>query len=96
MVGSRRDPDISDEWNGVFVMTPHDRWLEPDDDEEIEHEECDCCNGLGIKARMTTDGWDEMECPECDGEGFIVLTDAERRQKEFDDFDPPDNDFGDL
>lgn len=22
------------------------------------------------------------------------LTDAERRQKEFDDFDPPDNDFG--
>lgn len=23
-----------------------------------------------------------------------VLTDAERRQKEFDDFDPPDHDFG--
>lgn len=22
------------------------------------------------------------------------LTEAERRQKEFDDFDPPDNDFG--
>lgn len=22
------------------------------------------------------------------------LTDAERRQKEFDDFDPPDNDYG--
>jgi|GEM_PF-5076017 hypothetical protein len=40
-------------------MTPHDRWLEPDDD---EHE---------------------------DG-----LTDAERRQKAFDDFDPPDCDFG--
>lgn len=29
---------------------------------------------------------DELE----DGE----LTDAERRQKAFDDFDPPDNDFG--
>lgn len=41
-------------------MTPHDRWLEPDDDDEPE-----------------------------DG-----LTDAERRQKAFDDFDPPDNDYG--
>ena len=40
-------------------MTPHDRWLEPDDDE-----------------------------PE-DG-----LTEAERQQKAFDDFDPPDEDFG--
>jgi hypothetical protein len=43
-------------------MTPHDRWLEPDDY-----------------------GLEEMD----DG-----LTDAERRQKAFDDFDPPDNDFG--
>lgn len=42
-------------------MTPHDRWLEPNDDD------------------------DEPE----DG-----LTYAERRKKEFDDFDPPDNDFG--
>lgn len=41
-------------------MTPHDCWLEPDDDDDPE-----------------------------DG-----LTDAERRQKEFDDFDPPDNDYG--
>lgn len=57
MVGSRSNPDFSHEWNGVFVMTPHDRWLEPDEDNEPE-------------------------------EG---LTDAERRQKEFDDFDPPDN-----
>lgn len=45
-------------------MTPHDRWLEPDDD-----------------------GLDEMD----DG-----LTREERQQKEFDDFDPPDNDFGEL
>ena len=41
-------------------MTPHDRWLEPDDDGEPD-----------------------------DG-----MTYEERRQKEFDDFDPPDNDFG--
>lgn len=41
-------------------MTPHDRWLEPDEDEDQE-----------------------------DG-----LTDADRRQKAFDDLDPPDNDFG--
>lgn len=44
-------------------MTPHDRWLEPNED-----------------------GLEEMD----DG-----LTDAERRQKAFDNFDPPDNDFGD-
>ena len=41
-------------------MTPHDRWLEPDDDDDTE-----------------------------DG-----LTDDERRQKAFDDFDPSDNDYG--
>lgn len=42
-------------------MTPHDRWLEGDDD-----------------------GLEEMD----DG-----LTEQERRQKQLDDFDPPDNDF---
>lgn len=42
-------------------MTPHDRWLEPDDEDDD---------------------------PE-DG-----LTDAERRQKDFDDFDPDESDFG--
>lgn len=66
MVGSRRDPDFSHEWNGVFVMKPRnsiylgDYNLDPPEDNEPE-----------------------------DG-----LTDAERRQKEFDDFDPPENDFG--
>lgn len=35
-----------------------------------------------------------LEPPE-DDEPEDVLTDAERRQKAFDDFDPPDNDFGD-
>lgn len=43
-------------------MTPHDRWLEPNDD-----------------------GIDDMD----DG-----LTEQERRQKAFDDFDPPDTDYG--
>lgn len=42
-------------------MTPHDRWLEPDDD------------------------GDDMD----DG-----LTEQERRQKAFDDFDPPETDYG--
>ena len=74
-------------------MTPHDRLLEPDDDDEPEDglTECDCCNGIGIKARMTFDGWEEMECPECEGSGKVELTDADRRQKAFDDFDPPDD-----
>lgn len=63
MVGRRADRYFVDGWDGVFVMTPYDRWLEPNDD-----------------------GLEEMD----DG-----LTDAERRQKAFDDFDPDDNDFGD-
>lgn len=35
-----------------------------------------------------------LEPPE-DDESVDGLTDAERRQKEFDDFDPDDTDFGD-
>lgn len=76
-------------------MTPHDRWLEPDD----EPEECDTCGGQGeVWAGTYTDCgyWqppepDMIPCPECGG-----LTDAERRQKAFDDFDPPDNYCEDL
>lgn len=32
--------------------------------------------------------------PPDDDEPEDGLTDAERRQKQFDDYDPPDNDFG--
>lgn len=85
MVSRRRDPDFSHEWNGVFVMTPHDLWLEPDD--EPESETCDACKGWGW---IEFDG-EHNGCAECEGTGYIVLTDAERRQKAFDDFDPPDN-----
>lgn len=42
-------------------MTPHDRWLEPDEEDDIPD----------------------------DG-----LTDQERYQRELDDFDPPDTDYG--
>lgn len=35
----------------------------------------------------------ELDPPE-DEDPEDGLTDAERRQKEFDDFDPPDHDFG--
>ena len=72
-------------------MTPHDRWLEPDDDDEPDLIVCECCSGHGVLARMTMDGWDEMECPECEGTGEVILTSAERRQKAFDDFDLPDD-----
>jgi len=34
--------------------------------------------------------------PDDDDEPEDGLTDAERRQKAFDDFDPPDAEFGDL
>lgn len=27
---------FADAWPGVYVMTPHDRWLEPDEDDEPE------------------------------------------------------------
>ena len=62
-------------------MTPHDRWLEPDD----EPEECETCGGEGAVGNILN----AEPCPECGG-----LTDAERRQKAFDDFDPPDAEFG--
>lgn len=71
-------------------MTPHDRWLEPDDDDEFEV--CECCKGFGWIGPV--DG--SVPCEDCEGTGEIVLTDAERRQKAFDDFDPPDNYCEDL
>lgn len=37
-----------------------------------------------------------LDPPDDDDEPEDGLTDAERRQKAFDDFDPPDNDFEDL
>lgn len=73
-----------------------DHNLEPPEDDEPELIKCECCSGNGVLARMTMDGWEEMECPECKGSGEIELTEAERQQKAFDDFDPPDDgDFGD-
>lgn len=63
-------------------MTPHDRWLEPDG----EPDECDTCGGEGDVGNILN----AEPCPDC------CLTDAERRQKAFDDFDPPDNYCEDL
>lgn len=68
-------------------MTPHDRWLEPDEEPEV----CEICGGHGQYQEFvgTQGDWDVFDCPKCEG-----LTDAELKQKEFDNFDPPDNDFG--
>lgn len=66
--------------------------LEPDDEPEPITETCDACKGWGWFESYG----EHAGCAICEGTGEIVLTDAERRQKEFDDFDPPDNDFGDL
>lgn len=74
-------------------MTPHDLWLEPDDEPYL-HETCEYCDGHGSTNAMHSDPLGD-QCPECLGTGIVQLTDAERRQKAFDDFDPPDNDFGD-
>lgn len=72
-------------------MTPHDRWLEPDKDPEQVTETCDRCGGWGW---IDADPEHSGDCPDCEGSGQVVLTEADRRQKAFDDFDPPDNDFG--
>jgi DnaJ-class molecular chaperone len=72
-------------------MTPHDRWLEPDDDPEPATEECETCDGSGwVDAHHDNYG----HCSDCGGTGEIILTDAERQQKAFDDFDPPEPEFG--
>lgn len=72
-------------------MTPHDRWLEPDEEPEPISVTCDRCGGWGwIDADPERSG----DCPDCEGSGQVVLTEAEIQQKAFDDFDPPDNDFG--
>lgn len=45
-------------------MTPHDRWLEPDDDYE-----CETCGGdqvvLGRKPWVCPDEWVNIPCPDC-------------------------------
>lgn len=78
-------------------MTPHDRWLEPDDDSN----ECDHCDGEGIIInRLCKESIVDqilnrsgtVKCPYCAGTG--IYTESGRRQKEFDDFDPPDTDYG--
>jgi len=80
-------------------MTPHDRWLELDEDDDNE---CDRCDGEGIVIDRSCkdsfisrimNGTGTIKCPLCNGTG--IYTEAERRQKAFDDFDPPDSgDFG--
>ncbi|MNQ59345.1 hypothetical protein D3C85_735790 [compost metagenome] len=72
-------------------MTPHDRWLEPDDEPDPVTQSCKCCDGSGW---IDVDHENYGHCQDCDGTGQVALTDSERRQKAFDDFDPPDNDFG--
>lgn len=72
-------------------MTPHDRWLEPDEEPDPVTRACELCDGSGwIDADTDNYG----HCQDCNGSGRIELTDSERRQKAFDDFDPPDSDFG--
>jgi DnaJ-class molecular chaperone len=68
-------------------MTPHDRWLEPDDEPEEDGEPCDFCQGWGWYDSYGV----HVDCEHCKGTGEVILTDAERRQKAFDDFDPPDD-----
>lgn len=41
-------------------MTPHDRWLEPDDDDECET--CDGSKWVIVKSGM---GFEEVPCPSC-------------------------------
>lgn len=73
-------------------MTPHDRWLEPDDDPDIV-ETCEYCDGHGSTNATYSDPCGD-QCPGCLGTGVASLTDTERQQKAFDDFDPPDNYYG--
>ena len=75
-------------------MNPYigDRELDPPEDDEPAIEACSRCGGWGW---IDGDEHFSGDCPDCQGTGQIELTDAERRQKEFDDFDPPDcGDFG--
>lgn len=68
-----------------------ERQLDPDDEPDAETKECASCDGTAwIDVDHDNCGW----CPDCDGTGEVILTDAERRQKAFDDFDPPDAEFG--
>lgn len=74
-------------------MTPHDRWLEPDEEPEPITETCEYCDGHGSTNATYSDPLGD-QCPECLGTGITEPTEAERQQKAFDDFDPPDNDYG--
>lgn len=66
-----------------------DHNLEPPDDDEPITKDCDRCSGDGsVWHRMNSVF---IDCPRCQGSGQVELTDAERRQKAFDDFDPPDD-----
>lgn len=66
-----------------------DRELDPPECDEPET--CFRCGGWGW---IDADPENSGDCPDCEGSGQIVLTEAERQQKAFDDFDPPDNDYG--
>lgn len=44
-------------------MTPHDRWLEPDDEPEV----CSICGGHGQYQDFVgpNGDWDVFDCPNC-------------------------------
>lgn len=73
-----------------------DRELDPPEDPDLPTRDCGCCRGTGRIEYYVEGEYGHViaECPDCDGEGQVEMTDAERRQKAFDDFDPPDQDFG--
>lgn len=76
--------------NSIYIG---DRQLDPDDEPEPIFKRCQSCFGLGYIDGLITRL--QHDCPDCKGSGQIELTESERRQKAFDDFDPPDcGDFG--
>jgi len=75
--------------NSIYIG---DRQLDPDDEPEPVTETCKRCGGWGW---IDDDPESSGDCLGCQGTGQIELTESERQQKAFDDFDPPDDgDFG--
>lgn len=77
--------------NSIYIG---DRPLDPPEDEWDE----DLINCWSCLRTIEVEAVNDCEscCPKCGVEIDIEheLTDAERRKKAFDDFDPPDNDYG--
>lgn len=73
-------------------MNPYigDRQLDPDEEPDRPTRDCEPCGGWGwLDHEEKSEG-----CPHCNGTGQVEITDEELAQQQFDDFDPPDNDFG--